>query len=227
MRRASITVEVGQALGSGQGRVEPGPPAAEPRDAEVADRLDEQGEGGVAGDVHDVGLERAELRRPHDAAGGDGVDALDEGGSVVAGAALGGQADGGGEERAADLEHLADRHADVGEPQAHGADHRAAVGLAHDEPPAGTTPHAGRPGVLDEAHGLPQHRAAHAEALEQVGLGAQHRPDRPALGHDLVLDATGHDAGQLGRRDGGPDARVDERHGRQSTGPGGSASQRL
>ena len=146
-----------------------------------------------------------------------GRDVVDEHGQLVhrlRRPALGGKAHGADKQRLTHLEHLADAHPDVGEPDAHGRHHGLAVGRGDDEATAWSPAHARRTRVLDDADGLSKHGSADAELLEEVGLRAEHGPDRPShTPPPPPRCAARRSPRASGRRACTPDAHVCDRHG--------------
>ena len=100
-------------------------------------------------------------------------------------------------EREAGLDHLVDLGADVEEVDRHRIGDRVDRRLEHHQPAPRTTAHAGDLEVLEQPHGLAEHGAAHAVAVQQLGLGADDLALGPALLGDVAEHPVGHDGRQL------------------------------
>ena len=147
------------------------------------DDVDEQLERGIAGDRGELEVDATEVRR---LAALLGRDQLAQPRRALLGEPPRRELRDGLLEHDPGFEDLVEADLREHEVDHHGVDDGRDRRRGDDDAAAGTAARPRDTGVLHQAHGLPEHRAADAVTLDQLALGAQHLPFGPAERDDVV-----------------------------------------
>ena len=162
--------------------------ATEVEEGDPVEDVDEELEGGVAGDGGQAGVQGAVVAHL-------GLLQRAQTGGVFLGQPFGGQLGCDHLQDDARFEDLVEAGVGPVQVQHRGVDDGVHRRLGDDQPAAGPPSHGGHLLVLDQAHRLAEDGPAHPVALDQLGLRAQHLAHRPA-----PVDHVGEDAPRHGGR---------------------------